>query len=164
MHFEATGSSVGLRSVGVAASLFLGASLLAFLRTRFAQQGRTKRMAPRYRKSGGSPGRFYVELTRDSDTRDLLRSYRVIVDGHRGGRLWQGDTIRLPLEPGHHTVQMRYDFFRSKALRIEGAAGEVVALVCRPGPSSRSMLYDVVAGITGKQPMVTLELSSVRDI
>ena len=61
--------------------------------------------------------------------RDLLREYRIEVDGHPAATLRRGQTLSLNVSPGEHTVRARIDWTGSPELSSTFDAGETVALV-----------------------------------
>lgn len=70
-----------------------------------------------------------VELSRDRQWRDRLRSYRVYVDGIRVARIRAGQTITLPVDTGEHRLQVRIDWCRSPVLAI-AAGRDAIRLRC----------------------------------
>ena len=57
-------------------------------------------------------------------------TYEVVVDGERVGSLEMNDTIEIPIEPGHHTLQVRNGRNSSRTMRFEAAEDKVVAFRC----------------------------------
>jgi hypothetical protein len=57
-------------------------------------------------------------------------TYEIVVDGQRAGSLEMNDTIELPVERGHHTVQVRNGRNSSRAQTFDAADGEIVAFRC----------------------------------
>jgi hypothetical protein len=66
-------------------------------------------------------------------SRDLLRKYRVLVDGVEVGRLRQGETFSHDAAEGEHTVQLKIDWGSSPAFRFMLNAAESAYFVCAPG-------------------------------
>ena len=56
--------------------------------------------------------------------------YDVIVDGTRVRSLEMNDTIEIPVEPGHHTLQVRNGRNSSRTRSFDAADGELVAFRC----------------------------------
>jgi hypothetical protein len=56
--------------------------------------------------------------------------YDVVVDGEHVGALEMSDTIEIPIEPGHHTLQVRNGRKLSRTLTFDAAEGQVVAFRC----------------------------------
>jgi hypothetical protein len=54
-------------------------------------------------------------------------TYDVVVDSQRVGSVEMNDTVELPIEPGHHTLQVRNGRNLSRTLNFDGAEGKVVA-------------------------------------
>jgi hypothetical protein len=53
-----------------------------------------------------------------------------VVDGERVGSVEMNDTIELPIEAGHHTLQVRNGRNSSRTLTFDAAEGQVVAFRC----------------------------------
>jgi hypothetical protein len=54
-------------------------------------------------------------------------TYDVVVDGEPDGSLEMNDTVEIPIEPGHHTLQVRNGRNSSRTLTFDAAEGQVVA-------------------------------------
>jgi len=57
-------------------------------------------------------------------------TYDVVVDGKPAGSLELNATIDLPVEPGHHTVQVRNGRNSSRTKHFDATEGETVAFRC----------------------------------
>ena len=57
-------------------------------------------------------------------------TYDVVVDGKPAGSLELNETIDIPVEPGHHTLQVRNGRNLSRTLTFDAADGQVVAFRC----------------------------------
>jgi hypothetical protein len=57
-------------------------------------------------------------------------TFDVLVDGERIGSVEMNDTIETPVEPGHHTLQVRNGRNSSGTQTFDAAEGEVVAFRC----------------------------------
>jgi hypothetical protein len=57
-------------------------------------------------------------------------TYDAVVDDQRVGSLEMNDTFEMPLEPGHHTLQVRNGRNLSRTLTFDTAEGQVVAFRC----------------------------------
>ena len=57
-------------------------------------------------------------------------TYDIVVDGQRAGLLEMNDTIEIPVEPGHHTLQVRNGRKLSRTLTFDASEGQVVAFRC----------------------------------
>ena len=58
-------------------------------------------------------------------------TFDVVVDGERVGSLEMNDTIEIPIEAGHHTLQVRNGRNLSRTLTFDAAEGQVVAFRCK---------------------------------
>jgi hypothetical protein len=54
-------------------------------------------------------------------------TYDVVVDGVRVGSVAMNETIEMPIEAGHHTLQVRNGRNLSRTLTFDASEGQVVA-------------------------------------
>ena len=72
-----------------------------------------------------------LKLTHRATGVEIRRgTYDVVLDGERVGSLELNDPIEIPLEPGHHTLQVRNGRNSSRTKTFEAAEGETVAFRC----------------------------------
>ncbi|MGD0808597.1 MAG: hypothetical protein ABSA91_02630 [Acidimicrobiales bacterium] len=57
-------------------------------------------------------------------------TFDVVVDGKQAGSLEMNGTIEVPIEPGHHTLQVRDGRKLSRTVSFDAAGGQVVAFRC----------------------------------
>ena len=57
-------------------------------------------------------------------------TYDVVVDGERIGSVEMNDAVGIPIEAGHHTLQVRNGRNLSRTLSFDAAEGQVVAFRC----------------------------------
>ena len=57
-------------------------------------------------------------------------TFDVVVDAERVESLEMNDTIEIPIEPGHHTLQVRNGRNSSRTKTFDAAEGETVAFRC----------------------------------
>ena len=86
---------------------------------------------------------------------DRFRPYRVMVDGAQRGLVRHGETLRLPVEPGEHTLQIRIDWTGSREVAFR-AGDAPVRFTCRPAWNPLLALVAVVA-TAFRVPWVRLE-------
>jgi hypothetical protein len=55
--------------------------------------------------------------------RDLLRAYRLVVDGHTIGEVRSGQVLRVQVSPGQHEIQARIDWTGSRRWVVHVADG-----------------------------------------
>ncbi|HEX6055803.1 MAG TPA: hypothetical protein VFY98_08325 [Intrasporangium sp.] len=70
-------------------------------------------------------------LRRAAEFRDVLRGYRVLLDGVEVGTLRRGTSVELPVAEGLHEVQVRIDWTGSALVRFEVAEGCCARFVAR---------------------------------
>jgi hypothetical protein len=72
-----------------------------------------------------------VKLTRHLIGVQVRRgAFDVLVDGKHVGSIDAHDTIETPVEPGRHTLQVRYGRNSSRTAAFDAAEGQVVAFRC----------------------------------
>lgn len=72
-----------------------------------------------------------VKLTRSLIGVQVRRgSFDVLVDGKGVGSIDAHDTIETQVEPGRHTLQVRYGRYSSRTAAFDAAEGQVVAFRC----------------------------------
>jgi hypothetical protein len=57
-------------------------------------------------------------------------TYDVVLDGKSAGSLGMNETIYIPVETGHHTLQVRNGRNSSRTKNFDAAEGETVAFRC----------------------------------
>jgi hypothetical protein len=57
-------------------------------------------------------------------------TFDVVVDGKSAGPIKWHETIEMPVEPGHHTLQVRKGRYSSKVEAFDVAEDELVAFRC----------------------------------
>ena len=57
-------------------------------------------------------------------------TFDVVVDGERVRSVEMNDSIEIPIEPGHHTLQVRNGRNLSRTLTFDAAEDQVVAFRC----------------------------------
>jgi aspartate aminotransferase-like enzyme len=72
-----------------------------------------------------------VELTRNLIGVQIRRGkFDVMVDGTGVASIDAHETIETPVEPGRHTLQLRYGRYSSRTAAFDAAEGQVVAFRC----------------------------------
>lgn len=73
-----------------------------------------------------------LRLTRETPFAFELRRglFEISVDGHSAGSLKYEETVETPLEPGHHTLQIRAGRYSSRNDSFDATDGEVVNFYC----------------------------------
>jgi hypothetical protein len=60
--------------------------------------------------------------------RDLLRAYRVLLDGREVGRIRRGECLTIETDPGEHEIHFAIDWCRSPTTMLNLVDGEEVRL------------------------------------
>lgn len=72
-----------------------------------------------------------LKLTHKATGVEIRRgTYDVVVDGKPAGSLELNETIDIPVEPGHHPLQVRNGRNSSRTKTFDAAEGETVAFRC----------------------------------
>jgi hypothetical protein len=72
-----------------------------------------------------------LKLTHKAIGAEVRRgTYNVVVDGQQVGSVEMNNTIETPIDPGHHTLQVRNGRNLSRTLTFDAADGQVVAFRC----------------------------------
>jgi hypothetical protein len=80
--------------------------------------------------------------------RDVLRGYRVLIDGENVGLIRLGQVREFSVTPGMHSIRLKIDWCSSPELSVNIRAGDTIGFVCAPG-GSPLRLWDLVVN-TGK--------------
>ena len=57
-------------------------------------------------------------------------TFDVVVDGESVGSVEMNDTIEIPIEPGHHTLQVRNGRNSSRTKTVDVGEGEIASFRC----------------------------------
>ncbi len=72
-----------------------------------------------------------LELRREGVGIELRRArFEIDVDGETVGSIESHETVRTPIEPGHHTLRLRAGRYSSREYAFDAAEGEVVDFRC----------------------------------
>jgi hypothetical protein len=72
-----------------------------------------------------------LKLTHHTIGAEVRRgTYDVLLDGERVGSLELNESVEIPVEPGHHTLQVRNGRNSSRTKTFDAAEGETVAFRC----------------------------------
>ena len=74
--------------------------------------------------------------------RDRVRTYHVVIDGERVGKIASDETVQFELSPGAHLVQMKIDWCGSPTLTVDG--GQDTRLTCDAGGAAFGALFDIL--------------------
>ena len=94
--------------------------------------------------------------------RDLIRRYRVLVDGVTAGWIGRGDTVRIEAPVGGHEVQLKIDWCSSTPQWIAVLPASECHLACAPGGDGSQALVAVTVG--SNQYIQLWPVSSPADI
>lgn len=87
-------------------------------------------------------------LTRSANGfRDRFRGYKVLIDGVEAGKIRRGETLRLPVPEGRHTLQLEIDWCTSQPSPLVVANGQTVAFGCAPSDAAGGL--DQITGGAG---------------
>lgn len=67
-----------------------------------------------------------IKIKRDSGYADVVRGYKVMLDGKAVARVYDGQTISVDVPPGKHQLYIKLDLWRSNILEFEAGSGEIL--------------------------------------
>lgn len=65
---------------------------------------------------------------------DILRTYKVVIDGSTVGEIRRGETKTFDVPPGRHEIQLQIDWASSRRLDLNLSSGDVASLECSARP------------------------------
>ena len=75
-----------------------------------------------------------LQLVREGSVMELRRgTFRVLLDGNDVGEIESHQTIEVPIEPGHHTLQVKAGRYSSHRRPFDAAEGQIVNFSCYGG-------------------------------
>jgi hypothetical protein len=99
-----------------------------------------------------------ITVRRDGESfQDIARSYKVLIDGSKVGKLRRGKELTHEVDPGEHDVQMKIDWTKSEKLDVKLKDGEEATFVCYPPGTTRAAGAHAIAGAVGKEGYIQLE-------
>jgi hypothetical protein len=69
-------------------------------------------------------------VSRDSGYADRLRSYSVVVDGRKIGKIANGETKSFPIDPGEHTLKLKIAWCGSNTIHFDADTSQTVDFQC----------------------------------
>ena len=79
---------------------------------------------------GGATAELVLE--RIHHYRDTIRSYHVLIEGQRVGRIRDDSTERFTLRPGSYTLRLQLLWLFSPKVTVELSAGSETRMICGP--------------------------------
>jgi hypothetical protein len=65
---------------------------------------------------------------------DVLRTYKVVIDGNTVGDIRRGETKTFDVPPGQHEIHLEIDWAKSRNLELNLSSGDVASLTCSARP------------------------------
>jgi hypothetical protein len=65
---------------------------------------------------------------------DILRTYKVVIDGNTVGVIRRGETKTFDVPPGQHEIHLEIDWAKSRNLDLNLSSGDVATLTCSARP------------------------------
>jgi hypothetical protein len=72
-----------------------------------------------------------IRLVRPSLLVDVLRSYRILVNGREAGKIGNNSTLEISAPAGPVTIEARLDWVRSQPLTIQAVPGQTIEIEVR---------------------------------
>lgn len=79
-----------------------------------------------------------IQLKRGKAWQDMLREYRVLVDGKHVASIGEKSEVTVPITPGKHVVQLSVDWCTSPKVEVTVEQGQTLPMGC--GPNSNALL------------------------
>jgi hypothetical protein len=99
-----------------------------------------------------------LKLTHKAIGAEVRRgTYDIVVDGRRAGSVDMNDAFEIPIEPGHHTLQVRNGRNSSRTQSFDAAEGQTVAFRA----TGKSFLPVFLASFV--VPSLALQLRRIAD-
>lgn len=81
-----------------------------------------------------------VQVERRAGWIDLLRAYKIVVDGRVVGKVGNRGSTEFDVAPGRHTIQMKIDWCGSPTLEFHAAEGRRMKFMARSLSGFRVLL------------------------
>ncbi len=85
-----------------------------------------------------------VVLSRKKQYSDLLRNYRVILDGEEIGKIFRGERKEFSISPGKHEIELKIDWCGSNKLNFEIKDNETINFNCKSTLEGWELLLMIV--------------------
>lgn len=95
-----------------------------------------------------------IVIRRLGGYRDLIRSYKIVLDGEVVGKIKQKREATIDVAPGEHTLRMKIDWTGSPEIPFTISAGETLEFVCRPAGTATDF-----GDLASKDAYIDLRLS-----
>ena len=99
-----------------------------------------------------------LEIKRDSTYFDKLRSYRIELDGKAVDEIFDGETKRIAVEPGSHTLCLKVDWCSSKKIAFKVKQRKDVNFRCTSNLQGARALIGIVYAVFLPRQYIRLEL------
>ncbi len=73
-----------------------------------------------------------VKIMRKKSWGDTWRFFEIILDGKNVGIVFPNQTTSVLVEPGHHSLKMKIDWFGSEEINFNIGSGEEITFECEP--------------------------------
>jgi hypothetical protein len=70
---------------------------------------------------------------------DVLRTYKVVIDGNPAGDIRRGETKTFDVPPGQHEIHLEIDWAQSRKLELNLSSGDVASLTCSARPPNAGL-------------------------
>jgi hypothetical protein len=83
---------------------------------------------------------------------DVLRTYKVVIDGNTVGDIRRGETKTFDVPPGRHEIHLEIDWAKSRNLQLNLSSGDVASLTCSARPPNGGL------AVLGSKNYIKLEI------
>jgi hypothetical protein len=81
-----------------------------------------------------------IELRRLDGFVDALRSWVVVIDGEKRGKIKRNSVERFSVDPGVHKIQLKIAWCGSNIIELDTSHHEQISLICCPKQTPRTFL------------------------
>jgi len=90
-----------------------------------------------------------IRLTRTSEWKNYFRAFAIFIDGKRVGKIRNGQTVILAVDPGEHELFVKIDWCMSNTVGLRILQDEMTDLVCGSGFAGKMGGAGVFSGVEG---------------
>lgn len=101
-----------------------------------------------------------LTITRDSGHADLLRAYKIVLDGERIGEIRNRETKEFSIGPGKHTLSLKIDWCGSETVEFVVDREEKPAFLVKSSLRGRRVFLSLWYVLFARNSYLLLERSS----
>lgn len=82
-----------------------------------------------------------ITIVRASGSLDILRAYRIILDGQNIGHIKDGETKQFTVSEGQHQLALKIDWCGSKTIQFTATAGDKLEFHAKSNLTGKNWFY-----------------------